>query len=367
MTDGPGAVPAPGRDVVAVVGAAHPLAAALARRLAAGEEGAEEGVGDGGRPEPPLVLALDPRTPAEDLGAARRVRVDLRGPSLARVLAAEGVRVVVDGTLLPGGPLAGARPGRDAGPPASLDVASAVQRCPAVRRLVLASSTGVYGASPRAPSVRTEGSELATPAGGAERAAAEAEAAVRALARRREDVATLVLRLAEVVGPGLRTPLGDWLELPAVPCLWGHDPRLQVLHADDAVAALLLAARGRAEGVVNVAGDGVLALSQAAALCGRPLLPVPAAALGASARALVGRAVAAPWGDADRVLRSGRVVDLRRMREELGLEPRWSSRAAVEDLARGRGLVGPLSPDVRRAVAGTAAGAWQQLRGLVAP
>ncbi|MEJ5889821.1 NAD-dependent epimerase/dehydratase family protein [Pseudokineococcus marinus] len=365
MTVGPGPGPGPDtrREVVAVVGAAHPLAAALVRRLAAGEAAG----GEGGRAQPPLVLALDPRTPAEDLGAARRVRVDLRGPSLARVLAAEGVRVVVDGTLLPGGPLVGARPGRDAGPPASLDVASAVQRCPSVRRLVLASSTGVYGASPRAPSVRTEGSELATPAGGAERAAAEAEAAVRALARRREDVATLVLRLAEVVGPGLRTPLGDWLELPAVPCLWGHDPRLQVLHADDAVAALLLAARGRAEGVVNVAGDGVLALSQAAALCGRPLLPVPAAALGASARALVGRAVAAPWGDADRVLRSGRVVDLRRMREELGLEPRWSSRAAVEDLARGRGLVGPLSPDVRRAVAGTAAGAWQRLRGLVAP
>ena len=350
------------REVVAVTGAAHPLAAALVRRLAG-----SGGAGSPGRPSP-LVLALDERTPAEDLGAARRVRVDLRGASLARVLGAEGVGVVVDCTLLPGGPLLpGGAAARDGQPPPGLHVLSAVQRCPSVRRVVLASTTGVYGASPRAPSVRTEGSELATPSGGPERAAAEVEAALRGTARRREDVETVVLRLAEVVGPGLATPLGDWLELPAVPCLWGHDPRLQVLHAEDAVEALLLAVRGDVAGVVNVAGDGVVTLSQAAALCGRAVLPVPAALLGTTARALGGRAVLPPWGaDADRVLRSGRVVDTRRMHEDLRLEPRWSSRTAVEDLARGRGLAGPLSPEVRRAAADRAVGAWRRLRGAAA-
>ncbi|WP_299038153.1 NAD-dependent epimerase/dehydratase family protein [uncultured Pseudokineococcus sp.] len=348
------------REVVAVTGAAHPLAAALARRLAGGEPSAPS------RRPAPVVLALDERSPAEDLGAARRVRVDARGASLARVLDAEGVGVVVDCSLLPGGSSRTGGQARDGQPPPGLHVLSAVQRVPSVRRVVLASSTGVYGASPRAPSVRTEASELATPSGGLERAAAEVEAALRATTRRREDVAAVVLRLAEVVGPGLRTPLGEWLELPAVPCLWGHDPRLQVLHAEDAVEALLLAVRGDVSGVVNVAGDGVVTLSQAAALCGRTVLPVPAALLGRTASALVGRAVPLPWGDADRVLRSGRVVDLRRMHEDLGLSPRWSSRAAVEDLARGRGLAGPLSPEVRRAAADRAAGAWARLRAVAA-
>ena len=358
---GPDAAPGAGgedREVVAVTGAAHPLAAALVRRLAAGEGAASPGR------RAPVVLALDERTAAEDLGAARRVRVDLRGPSLGRVLGAERVRVVVDCTLLPGGPLlSDGAAARDGQPPPGLHVLSAVQRCPSVRRVVLASTTGVYGASPRAPSVRTEGSELAAPSGGPERAAVEVEAALRALARRREDVETVVLRLAEVLGPGLRTPLGNWLELPAVPCLWGHDPRLQVLHAEDAVEALVLAVRGDVAGVVNVAGDGVVTLSQAAALCGRAVVPVPATLLGPTARTMGGRAVDVPWGaDADRVLRSGRVVDTRRMHEDLHLAPRWSSRAAVEDLARGRGLAGPLSPEVRRAAAERAAGAWRRLR-----
>ncbi|MEJ5944280.1 NAD-dependent epimerase/dehydratase family protein [Pseudokineococcus basanitobsidens] len=322
---------------VVVVGAAHPLAAALARRLAADLAGRRPA----GAPAP--VLALDERAPVEDVGGARWARLDLRGPSLPRLLEAEQAAVVVDATLLP------RSGGRSGGAPAGLHVVAAAQRTGTVRRVVLASSTGVYGASPRAPSVRSEDAELATPAGGLERAASEVEAALRAAARRRPGLRAVVLRLADVVGPGLRTPLGDWLELACVPCLWGHDPRLQVLHAEDAVEALRLAVLGEVTGVVNVAGEGVVTLSQAAALCGRPVLPVPSAALASTARVLAGRAVEPPWSDAARVLRSGRVVDLRRMHEDLGLVARWGSRAAVEDLARGRGLAGPLSPEVRAA------------------
>jgi len=349
-----GAAAAAADGPLALTGAAHPLVAALARRLAAG-----------GR----TVLALDERDPAEDVGAARRVRVDLRGPSLGRVLDREGVTCLLDATALPGG---AAPRAREPGPPVGAAVLAAAQRTPSVRRVVLVSTTGVYGAGPRAPSVRTEDAEPPAPRSGPERAAAEAEAALRGLARRRPDVATAVLRLADLVGPGLPTPLGDWLELPAVPVVVGHDPRLQVLHADDALEALALAATGTVTGVVNVAGEGVVTLQQAAALCGRVVVPVPGRLVVATARGLAGApggpgAVTAPWGDVERVLRAGRVVDTRRMREDLGLHPRRTSREAVEDLARGRGLVGPLSPGVRAAavaplaaLAGAARGALRR-------
>ncbi|MEJ5913888.1 NAD-dependent epimerase/dehydratase family protein [Pseudokineococcus sp. 1T1Z-3] len=351
----------PGGGAVVVVGAASPLGAALARRLATDLAQVARGDASASPLAPARVVAVDVRLPAEDLGGARWARVDLRGPALPRLLDAEDAAVVVDVTLLPG-----ARGGRGGGPPVGLHVVAAAQRARGVRRLVLASSTGVYGASPRAPSVRGEDAELAPPSGGAERRASEVEAALRAAGRRRPDQASAVLRLADVVGPGLRTPLGDWLEVPAVPCLWGHDPRLQVLHADDAVEALRLAALGDVTGVVNVAGEGVVTLQQAAALCGRPVLPVPAAALAVTARALSGRAVDPPWSDAARVLRSGRVVDLARMRADLGLAPRWTSRGAVEDLARGRGLAGPLSPEVRAAAAERVGRAVRGARGLLA-
>ena len=74
--------------------------------------------------------------------------------------------------------------------------------------------------------------------------------------------------------------------MPIVPTSLGFDPRLQLLHEADAVEVLRLATRGDAPpGVVNVAGDGVVLLSQAVRRAGRVRLPVPAPAMAARRRA----------------------------------------------------------------------------------
>ena len=69
----------------------------------------------------------------------------------------------------------------------------------------------------------------------------------------------------------------------------GFDPRYQFVHEDDVVHALEHAVKSELPGVYNVAGDGVLALSEVAGLLGKPYAPCPAAlghgpgCLGASA------------------------------------------------------------------------------------
>ena len=50
-----------------------------------------------------------------------------------------------------------------------------------------------------------------------------------------------MLRYQPEIGPGLRSPLSRYLSLPAVPTQLGFDPRLQLVHADDATGALLAA------------------------------------------------------------------------------------------------------------------------------
>ena len=68
--------------------------------------------------------------------------------------------------------------------------------------------------------------------------------------------------------------------------------------------------------------------------------------------------------DQIRFLCYGRALDTTRMRRDLGLEPKYSTRDAFLDFVRGRGLRGPLSPEVVNAAEERLLGA---LRGIATP
>ena len=119
------------------------------------------------------------------------------------------------------------------------------ERSRTVSRVVAASTTAVYGASRRDPAVfdRALPDGRAAPRARAARAAHEAEALVRTLARRRPDIAVSVLRLAPLdrpVGRQLADPLPG---AASSPVRLGFDPRLQLLHESDAVEVLVHATR----------------------------------------------------------------------------------------------------------------------------
>jgi UDP-glucose 4-epimerase len=300
-------------------------------------------------PQVERVVGVDVVPPAHDIGAAEFVRADIRNPVIARVLGRAEVDTVVHMNVIATPTSVGGRVSmKEINVIGTMQLLAACQKAPSVRRLVVKSTGAVYGSSPHDPAMFTEDSEAKVlPRSGWGKDSVEVEGYVRAFARRRPDVDVAVLRFASFAGPGIRTTLTDHFALPVVPTVLGFDGRLQFVHEDDGLRAMMLAATGPVTGVVNVAGDGVVTATQAARLAGRLTLPVPASAL-PRLRPLLRRSGVAADLTPEHVayLSHGRVLDTTRMRADLGLDPRWTSRTAFADFVRGRHLHGPLSPHV---------------------
>jgi UDP-glucose 4-epimerase len=308
------------------------------------------------------VIGVDVVPPSDDLGNCEFVRADIRNPVIAKVVERAGVDTVVHLNVIATPTGVGGRGSmKEINVIGTMQLLAACQKAPGVRRLVVKSTSAVYGSGPSDPGLFTEDSEpRSAPRTGWGKDSSEVEGYVRGFARRRPDVGVLTLRLANLIGPGMRTPLTDYFTLPVVPTVFGFDARLQFLHEDDGVEAIRLAAVGDALGVVNVAGDGVLLLSQAARLAGRPILPVLPPFAGFLGQALRSTGLVDLTSEEIRYLRYGRALDTRRMRSVLGFEPKRTTRAAFEDFVDTRRSGGPLDPAVLDR-------AEQALRTLLAP
>jgi len=317
-------------NTVLVTGVSRHLGARVARSLAA-------------HPDVGHVIGLDVIPPVEQLGRADFVRADVRNPVVGRLLEQEKVRTVIHLALSTFAAHGRERASqKEANVIGTMQLLAACQSSRHLRRVVLKSTCEVYGSSPRDPAMFAE--DAVRPGArvhGAIRDAQEVEGYLRATSRRRPDLETTTLRMAHVIGPRVESELLDYLALPVVPVPFGYDARLQFLHEDDAVAAIVAATVGPAAGVVNVAGEGILTLTQAVALAGRAMLPMPTNTGRAFGR--LGRLTRVnPLADADvDYLMYGRVMDTTRMRERLGFRPSRTTREAFIDALAG--LPAPLT------------------------
>ncbi|HJQ45419.1 MAG TPA: NAD-dependent epimerase/dehydratase family protein [Amycolatopsis sp.] len=290
------------------------------------------------------VIGVDTASPGKHvlrrLGHAEFVRADIRNPLIARVIADAKVDTVVHAATIchPAGP---ARRGalKEVNVIGTMRLLAACQRSAWVRKLVVKSTTAVYGAGARSQAVFTEDSDL-IPASvtGYATDAVEMEGYVRGLARRRPDITVTTLRFANLIGPDADTVLARYFALPVVPTVFGYDARLQLVHTSDGLGVLEMATEEDKPGVFNVSSDGVLTLSQAIRRAGRVELPVPRAAMASVAKLLRGAHVVDFSPDQVRLLNYGRVVDTARLKEVFGYRPRWTTATAFDDYVRGRGL-----------------------------
>ncbi|HEY7719440.1 MAG TPA: epimerase, partial [Pedococcus sp.] len=145
--------------------------------------------------------------------------------------------------------------------------------------------------------------------------------------------------------------------LPVVPVPFGYDARLQFVHENDAIGALLRATTGPAVGITNIAGNGVITVAQAAGIAGRPIMPVPMVAAGLLGSVVKRAGLTDFSGDQLQFLAFGRGLDTARMRSVLGFEPEYTTRSAFEDYARGIGSVLPGAAALGSAVSGVAGSA----------
>ncbi|MDA0633189.1 NAD-dependent epimerase/dehydratase family protein [Nonomuraea sp. MCN248] len=319
---------------VLVTGVSRHIGARLASVLAADPEiGRVIGVDT----VPPPSLTRDGGIP---LGRTEFVRVDLRSPDIAQVIAAADIDTVVHMSLV-------SAPSRSTGRAAmkehnvigTMQLLGACQRSATVRRVVVRSTTAVYGSSPYDPAVFTEDLEPHhSPDHGYAKDAVEVEGYVRGFARRRPDVCVSLLRFANFMGPGVDSPLTRYFTQPLLPTVLGFDPRLQFVHEDDAVEVLSRMATEDHPGTFNVAGAGVLLLSQCVRRAGRPALPLPSPAFRLLGNAVRGAGLVEYSPEQLRLMSHGRTVDTSALERELGRRPKFTTAAAFDDFLRSRGL-----------------------------
>ena len=207
-----------------------------------------------------------------------------------------------------------------------------------VHRVVIKSSVAVYDVEPFDPSFLSE--DMAgrrPPSSPLARDLLELEQLATDHALRARTAAVTVLRFGYRLGARKSNALSDYLSLARIPTYLGYDPRIQLLHHDDAVEALYRAAVADHPGIFNVAAQGVLLLSQLIALTGRTRLPVLLPVGQLPGRLAVRLATGLDLSeDLGRFLATGVVVDGSRLADEFGWVPAHDTRDVIMEFVHRR-------------------------------
>jgi UDP-glucose 4-epimerase len=322
------------RRVVLVTGVARQLGARLANVLAA-----DPGIH--------RVVGVDLIQPPYDIGAADFVQTDIRRHDVSVLLDRVAPDTVVHMNVLATPLDVGGRvPQKEINVIGTMQLLGACQKSSKLTSLVVKSSATVYGSSPRDPAFFTEDmAARSVPRSGYAKDSLEVEGYVRGFARRRPDVDVCMLRFANFMGPTVNTPMTAYFQLPIVPTILGYDPRLQFVQEDDGIDALRRASVERWRGTYNIAGDGVLLLSQAIRRSGRLQVGVPRFAAGLFGDVFRRFHVVDFSPEQLRLLTYGRGVDTARVRAERSFVPQYTTEEAFAQFVTARCRGGVLDSD----------------------
>jgi UDP-glucose 4-epimerase len=306
---------------VLITGVSNPLGAEVARRLA---------------PQVPFLFGCDVADPVSALEEMDFVHADTRHAAIAKLIRQLRIDTVVHIAVT----VDSAREDRASHETNVIGTMNVLTGCSGpssrVERLVVKSSQAIYDAYPTDPSFFSEDTVGPERQGSSvTRDLREMEQLVGEFALRNPHSDATTLRLGYRVSEG--TTLAKYLSLPIVPTFAGFDPRLQLLHEEDAAEAMVRSVIGSHPGVFNVAGRGVVLVSQAIAIMGGSpapvLLPYGRWMARFALRAMTG--IFLPGHLAD-VLAFGSVADCARLAEEFDWSPAYSTRAVMDSFARGK-------------------------------
>jgi UDP-glucose 4-epimerase len=280
-------------------------------------------------PEVEAVIGVDTRRPRVPLARTEVVEADIRDPGIAALVERTAPDTVVHEQIVrQPGPAMSPRAMHDTNVIGSLQLLAACGRVESVRAIVIRGSAGIYGAEPYAP--QFFGEELTTlfPLRTRfQRDVAEIENYFETYSHRHPGITCTMLRYQPAIGPSIDTQISRYLSQTACPTYLGYDPRIQVVHEDDALDALVAAVRTPVRGAVNVAASGTIGLSRMIRLAGRPFVPIASPLF----VPLTGATRRVYSEDFRRLLRWGRAVDIGRLERELGHRPRYSTADAIKD------------------------------------
>lgn len=278
------------------------------------------------------ILALDITRPQSAHTKTRFVRLDLTNPAsdgqMAELLREDGIDTLCHLAFLQFPSHVGGW-AHELEAIGSLHVMNAAAEAK-VHKVVMTSTTMVYGAYPDNPNYLTEKHPLrGIPSSRWVKDKVAAERELKRLARDCPDIVTTSLRFGVTLGPTIRSFWARVFGRTSMVRLMGFDPLMQFLHEDDAVDALLKAVREDHPGAYNIAGDGVLYYDQVLELGGKVPIPVPHFLARPGTTALWQLQLVDIPGPFLNYLRYAWCADGTRMREKMGFQPRYSSRQTV--------------------------------------
>lgn len=202
-----------------------------------------------------------------------------------------------------------------------------------VRKIILKSSTQVYGARPTNPGFLTEDSPLrGSRRYGYIRDMVEIEAFCNGFRRQHPQVNLTILRFPNIIGPDVDSPMTTFLSDPTTPILLGFDPMLQFIHQQDVINSLVHVILADHPGVFNVAADGLLPLLRVLGMIGK--LPIPVVhLLSYWSFNIVGASAHRFWPIDPDYLRYRWVADTARMRQLLEFLPFYTAEEALREYA----------------------------------
>ena len=205
-----------------------------------------------------------------------------------------------------------------------------------VGHILYLSSSSVYGARPTNPTLLSEESP-ARPLPGFQYSEdkAQAEALLDEVSARHPKVRTTILRTCPVMGPGADNFISRSLSRSLLVKVIGYDPPVQFLHEDDLLDVMHRCLTLRMAGKFNLGGHDPIPWSEAVSILGRRLVALPAALLYPVTALTWGLRIQSqsPARGLD-FIRYSWVVSTEKIKRELGVQPRYSSREALESFSR---------------------------------
>lgn len=274
------------------------------------------------------ILALDVKPPPFRLKKGDWKKVDLTATGIDQKLTdlfkQFGVRVLVHAALLnqPVRDLEYSHELQSVGTMHLLTAAAAAK----VSKLILASTTDIYGAFPDNPNFLTESHP---PRGGDLspflKDKVEVEAQCLQFQKEHPEVTVTLLRPATILGPTVNNFKTHFLQNPLIPTVMGFDPLIQFVHEKDLLRALLKVIQENHPGIFNIVAQGVLPLSRAIRLCKKTPLPIPSFLLYPSAELLWVANIGSVPGSHVNFLQYLCVADGRKAWRELHFKPIYTS------------------------------------------
>jgi UDP-glucose 4-epimerase len=283
------------------------------------------------------LIGLDVEPPEAEIPGLDFIQADVRNPLLVELFRAEGVDTVCHLAFVDS-----LRPSEAAFDLNVMGAAHVLGACAedgvragdGVRKVVLKSSTAVYGARPANPLFLSEDHALrGSKRYGYTRDLIEIETFCKNFRLQAPDLALTILRFPGIVGPTADTPMTRFLRDRSAPSLLGFAPMMQIIHEDDVVEALAHAVMNDTPGIFNVAAKDIMPLGKIQGLVGKtsPAVFHPFAYWSLKRRVPAGSRLARHLPIEPDYLRYPWVGDLTRMRDELGFAPHHTAEETLRE------------------------------------